>query len=93
MSFDIVRFCHNNKSLGKFQLISKPWANEIIKLKEKCSKLPGKHVRTMPIPNIWGCLYSFPRVCLPETHRDGKMRETRARICQNQDVIIFQDTK
>lgn len=50
-------------------------------------------MRTMLISNIWGYLYNFPRVCLPETHRD-KMRETRARICQSQDVITllaFQD--
>jgi hypothetical protein len=78
----IVCLCQSNKSPRKFQLISKPWANERIKPKEKCSKLSErhKHVRTIPISNIWDCLYNFPRICLLETHRD-KMRETRTRIC------------
>lgn len=76
MSFHIVRLCQGNKSPGKFQLISKPRANERIKLKEKRSKLSERHahVKTMLISNIWGCLYNFPRPCLPETQRE-KTRE------------------
>lgn len=72
MSFCAVCLCHSNKRSGKFQLISKPWANERIKPKEKCSKLSErrKHVSTMLISNIWGCLYNFPRVCLPEALND-----------------------
>lgn len=31
-------------------------------------------MRTMLISNIWGCLYNFPKVCLPEIERD-KMRD------------------
>ena len=31
-------------------------------------------MRTMLISNIWGCLYNFPKVCLPEIQRD-KMRD------------------
>lgn len=83
MGFRVVCFCGSNKSSGKFQLISKPWANERIKAKEKRSKLSErrKHVSTMLISNIWGCLYNFPRVCLPEAHGD-KSQETRTRICQ-----------
>lgn len=83
MSFCAVCLCHGNKSSGKFQLISKPWANERIKPKETCSKLSEwrKHGSTMLISNIWVCLYDFPRVCLPEG-LGGKSREPRTRICQ-----------
>lgn len=34
-------------------------------------------MRTMLISNIWGCLYNFPKVYLPEIERDKRRDKSK----------------